>query len=43
MNAPAGTAVIAPEVGANTQPLVTDDKGLLTRAAGRCPMEHTWV
>jgi hypothetical protein len=41
MNAPAGTAVIAPEVVATAQPLVADDKGLLARATATCPMEHT--
>jgi hypothetical protein len=40
MKAPAGTVVIAPEVVANPQALVTDDKGLLATATVTCPMEH---
>jgi hypothetical protein len=41
MNAPAGTAVNAPEVVATAQLLVADDKRLLARARTACPMEHT--
>lgn len=40
MNAPARTALIAPEV-ATARRLVADDMGLLARAGATCPMEHT--
>jgi hypothetical protein len=42
MNAPAGTAVIAPDV-ATARTLGADDKRLPARAAVTCPMEHTCV
>ena len=41
MNAPAGTAAIAPEPLATAQPLVAEDKELRASVTATCSTEHT--